>query len=364
MNTKNQINKINRPPRSFVKKAGLPPGSLLYTGTKNKELVNTTLIRFKGDFFEEQNISDLDNLLQKEEATINTWVNFDGIHNTAIIEKAGQLFDIHPLVLEDISHNIQRPKIEDYPNQLYIVLRNFQYNTKSLILHNEQLSIILGENYLLTFQENPITAFEDVKERLKKGGPRLRNSGTDYLAYAIMDAIVDNYFHILEKIGEEIETLEDQLLINPKKNDIQKIHQLRRDLIILRKSVWPLRELLNTLQRNENGIFKKTTVVFLRDVYDHTIQVIETIESYREMVIGMLDVYLSSLSNKMNEVMKVLTIIATVFIPLTFLAGVYGMNFINFPELKMNWMYPWGFWGITIITIGFMIWFFKRKRWI
>jgi magnesium transporter len=239
----------------------------------------------------------------------------------------------------------------------------FIINNDTLEIKNEQVSFILGQNYLITFQEDIGDVFDSVRERLRKGGPKIRSNGPDYLAYALIDAIVDSYFHILEKIGEDIEELEDRLVAIPDKNDLQKVHQLKRNLILLRKSVWPLREVLSQMQRNETGMIRKSTEIYLRDVYDHTIQVIDTIESYRDMVVGMLDVYLSSLSNKMNEVMKVLTIIATVFIPLTFLAGVYGMNFEHFPELHWKWMYPWGFWVFTIAAIGLMLWLFKRKKW-
>lgn len=360
---KRQVGKIKRLIKPKTKKAGLAPGTLVYTGEKSEQPIKISIIDYLGDNFEEKEVKSIEEtfLLQKTES--NSWINIDGIHHIETIEKIGNKFNIHPLVLEDILHTTQRPKLEDYDNHIFIVLRMFIYNEELHEIKNEQVSLILGKNYLLTFQEDIGDVFDSVRERLRKGGPKIRNGGIDYLAYALMDAVVDSYFHILEKVGEDIEEIEDRLVVNPEKDDLKKVHQLRRDLILLRKSVWPLREVLSQLQRNEAGLINKSTEIYLRDVYDHTIQVIDTIESYRDMVVGMLDVYLSSLSNKMNEVMKVLTIIATVFIPLTFLAGVYGMNFEHFPELHYEWMYPGGFWIFTIVAIGLMLWLFKRKKW-
>jgi magnesium transporter len=239
----------------------------------------------------------------------------------------------------------------------------FFLNEKDKSLKNEQVSLILTKNIVITFLEDVGDVFGPVRERLRKSATKLRENGTDYLAYALIDSIVDSYFHILEKIGEEVEGLEDSLVLEPNKNDLQAIHMLRREMILLRRAIWPLREVVSAMQRNENQFIEEKTRVYLRDVYDHTIQVIDTIESYREMVVGMLDTYLSSTSNKLNEVMKVLTVISTLFIPLTFLAGVYGMNFRHFPELGYDWMYPWGFWTLTLFVVLGMAVFFKRKNW-
>ena len=239
----------------------------------------------------------------------------------------------------------------------------FFLDEKDKALKNEQVSLILTKNFVITFLEDAGDVFDTVRERIRKSATRLRENGTDYLAYALIDSIVDSYFHILEKIGEDVEGLEDNLVIEPNKNDLQTIHLLRREMILLRRAIWPLREVISAMQRNENEFIEEKTRVYLRDVYDHTIQVIDTIESYREMVVGMLDTYLSSTSNKLNEVMKVLTVISTLFIPLTFLAGVYGMNFRHFPELGYDWMYPWGFWIITLFVVLGMAVFFKRKKW-
>lgn len=361
---KRQVGKIKRIIKPKAKKAGLAPGTLIYTGEKSGQPIKISVLDYMGEDFEEREVKNVEEIFSLIKTESNSWINIDGIHNIETIEKIGKRFNIHPLVLEDILHTTQRPKLEDYDNSIFIVLRMFIFNEEAQEIKNEQVSLILGKNYLLTFQEDIGDVFDSVRDRLRKGGPKIRSGGVDYLTYALMDAVVDSYFHILEKVGEDIETLEDRLVTNPDRDDLQKVHQLRRDLILLRKSVWPLREVLGQMQRNENGMIQKSTEIYLRDVYDHTIQVIDTIESYRDMVVGMLDVYLSSLSNKMNEVMKVLTIIATLFIPLTFLAGVYGMNFDHFPELHYKWMYPWGFWIFTIMVIGLMLWYFKRKKWL
>jgi magnesium transporter len=360
---KKQVGKLKRMIRPKPKKAGLAPGTLIYTGSKPEQPSKISTINYLNDYFEEKEAIKTDEIFATSKSEGTSWINIDGIHDIELMDKIGKHFNIHPLVLEDILHITQRPKLEDYENHVFIVLRMFLYNPDNFEIKNEQVSLILGKNYLLTFQEDTEDVFDPVRERLRKGGSRIRNAGADYLAYALIDAVVDSYFHLLEILGEDIEEIEDRLVANPTKEDLQKVHQLRRDLILLRKSVWPLRELLNLLQRNESGLIQKPTEIYLRDVYDHTIQIIDTIESYRDMVVGMLDVYLSSLSNRLNEVMKVLTIIATVFIPLTFLAGVYGMNFEHFPELKWEWMYPWGFWIFTATAILLMLWYFKRRGW-
>lgn len=279
-------------------------------------------------------------VLSKENERVS-WFVVVGVHDIQLMEKLQNLFNVHPLTMEDIVHTTQRPKAEEYPEHLFIVLRMFIYDDESRELKNEQVSLVLGNNYLLTFLEDPGDVFNPVRERIRKEGTKIRNNKSDFLAYSLIDSVVDSYFHILEKLGEEIEELEDRLIAKPEREDLQLVHRLRRNMILLRKSVWPLREVVSLLQRNDHNVFNQSTQIYLRDVYDHLIQIIDTIESYRDMIVRMLDVYLSSTSNKLNEVMKVLTIISTLFIPLTFLAGVYGMDFHHFPELEMKWMYPW-----------------------
>ena len=361
--TKKQLRNVTRLIKNKPKKIGLDPGSLIYVGDKEKQSITISLFDYKADHFVEKTVLNVEELLAYKQTETTSWINIDGVHDVEILEKIGRHFDIHPLTLEDILNTNQRPKLDEYPNYLYVVLRMFFLDEKDKSLKNEQVSLILTKNFVITFLEDAGDVFNPVRERIKKAGTKMREYGTDYLAYALIDSIVDSYFHILEKLGEEIEELEDAVVVDPNKNDIQIIHLLRREMILLRKAIWPLREVISSLQRNEIDFIEEKTRVYLRDVYDHTIQVIDTIESYRDMIVGMLDAYLSSTSNKLNEVMKVLTVISTLFIPLTFLAGVYGMNFRHFPELGYDWMYPWGFWIITLFVVIGMAVFFKKKNW-
>lgn len=361
--TKKQLRNVARLIKNKPKKIGLDPGSLVYVGDKEKQPITISLFDYKVDHFVEKTVLNIEELLACKQSETTSWINIDGVHEVEILEKIGKHFDIHPLTLEDILNTNQRPKLDEYPNYLYIVLRMFYLDEKDKSLKNEQVSLILTKYFVVTFLEDAGDVFNPVRDRIRKSATRLRENGTDYLAYALIDSIVDSYFHILEKIGEDVEGLEDNLVIEPNKNDLQTIHLLRREMILLRRAIWPLREVVSAMQRNENEFIEQKTRVYLRDVYDHTIQVIDTIESYREMVVGMLDTYLSSTSNKLNEVMKVLTVISTLFIPLTFLAGVYGMNFRHFPELGYDWMYPWGFWIITLLAVIGMAVFFKKKKW-
>ncbi len=344
------------------KKVGLPPGTLVHIGEKKTGQVKITLFDYDEDHFEEKEIRTIDECLPyKDKATV-TWINVDGIHDTEIIEKLGHGFGLHPLVMEDILHTGQRPKIDDYSDYIYIVLKMF-YHDNNMEIDEEQISLILGSNFVISFQEKEGDVFKPVRERIRNGKGRSRKMGADYLAYALMDAIVDHYFTILEKLGEKIEVLEENLVNAPTPQTLQKIHQLKRELIFLRKSVWPLRDVVSGLERRESPLIKETTVIFFRDVYDHTVRVIDMIETFRDMVSGMLDIYLSSINSRMNEIMKVLTIISTIFIPLTLIASIYGMNFKYMPELEWYWSYP-----VVLLTMGvlsiFMLIYFRRKKWI
>ena len=290
-----------------------------------------------------------------------TWINIDGLQKTDVIKKVGKEFDLHPLVLEDIANTGQRPKIEDFTNYIFAVLKMIHYIKGEI--RTEQISLLFGSNWILSFQENEDDPFEPIRERLRLDKTRIRKMGADYLIYSLIDSVVDNYFVVLEKIGEKIEEIEEELITNPVPETLQNLHNLKREMILLRKSVWPLREVISRLERWESKLISKSTDIFFRDVYDHTIQVIDAIESFRDMLSGMLDIYLSSVSNRMNEVMKVLTIIATIFIPLTLVAGVYGMNFRNMPELDWVWGYPLVL--LFMLGIGIiMLFYFRRKRWL
>jgi len=280
-----------------------------------------------------------------------------------VIEKLGTAFDLHPLLLEDILSTAQRPKFEDYEKSIFLVLKMLRFGDDHQVVETEQVSLIVGPNFVLSFQERVGDVFDSVRDRLRSGKGRIRKLGADYLAYSLLDAIVDSYFLVLEKLGERIEDLEEELVSDPSQKTLRHIHTLKREMITLRRSIWPLRELVGGLQRSESPLVAESTRVYLRDVYDHTVQIIDTIESFRDMVSGMLDIYLSSVSNRMNAVMKVLTIIATLFIPLTFIAGVYGMNFEHMPELK--WRYSYAVvWAVMIGVASIMLAYFRRKKWL
>jgi magnesium transporter len=344
-------------------KAGLPPGSLVHIGEKKAETPKITVMDYDETHFQEKEIKTIEEcFLFKDKPTV-TWINIDGLHQVEILEKLGECYGLHPLVLEDILNTDQRPKMEDYGEYLYIVLRMLNYNDKSSEIESEQISLVLGPNFVFSFQEREGDTFNPIRDRIRNSKGRIRKMGADHLAYTLLDSIIDNYFIILEKLGEKIEFLEEEVVTQPGPETLQTIHHLKREMIFLRKGVWPLREVISGLERGESSLIKESTRIYLRDVYDHTIQTIDTIETYRDMVSGMLDIYLSSISNRLNAVMKVLTIIATIFMPLTFLAGIYGMNFKYMPELEWRWGYP----VIWVIMVGIgvsMLLYFRKKKWL
>lgn len=344
------------------KKTGLPPGSLVHIGKKKEIKTKITIIDYDEKTFQELEIGDLKECIIYKDKPTTTWINVDGIENTEVLKDLGECFNIHPLTLEDILNTDHRPKLEDYENYIYIVLKMLSYDEKEEEITSEQVSLILGKNYVISFQESEGDIFDPIKERIKNGKGKARKAGSDYLSYLLIDAIVDNYFTILEKVSEKIEGLEDEVIKNPTQDTLNTIHNLKTEMLYLKKSVWPLREVVNKLERGELTLIKKSTSVYLRDIYDHTIQVIDTTETLRDMLSGILDIYLSSVSNRMNEVMKVLTIIATIFIPITFIAGIYGMNFSNMPEFGWPWSYA-VFWIVILIIGVTMIIYFKRKKW-
>jgi magnesium transporter len=345
------------------KKSGLPPGTLVHIGERKTEEVRISVIDYEQSGFQEKEFKTIEEcLLLKDKPTV-TWINVEGLHNVETIQKIGDCYGFHPLVLEDIMNTDQRPKVEDYGDYVYIVLKMLRNGTGPEIL-TEQISLILGQNYVISFQEGiEGDVFDTIRERIRTGKGRIRSMDADYLAYSLIDAVVDNYFIILEKTGERIGDLEEMLVTSPATQTLHGIHQLKREMIFLRKAVWPLREVINFMQRGESPLIKESTRIYLRDVYDHTIQVIDTMETSRDMLSGMLDIYLSSINNRMNEIMKFLTIIGTIFIPLTFIVGIYGMNFKYMPELEWRWGYFMllGFmFGISV----FMLFYFKKKKWL
>jgi len=341
---------------------GLPPGTVVYSGDEQTASVRITLLEYNEKEFLEKEFTDFDECLLHVKADMVKWINVDGIHNTELIQKIGEKFDIHSLTLEDIANHEQRPKFEDYETYLVSIMKMLSYNSK---VHSEQLSIILlDNNTVLSFQETDGgDAFDIIRTRIRQGKGRVRKMGADYLAYCLIDAVVDLYFIILEKIGDRIEVLEEELVNNPNKKTMKFLHGMKREMIFLRKAVWPMRELINNFERCENKLIKKTTRLFLRDLYDHTIRVIDTVETFRDLLSGMMDIYLSSVSNRMNEVMKVLTIITTIFIPLSFIAGIYGMNFDNMPELHTRY----GYYILLVVMISVavsMVFYFKKRKWL
>jgi len=335
----------------------------MYIGQQKSEKVCIRVIDYDEKYFEEKETKTIEETFEFRDKPTITWINIDGLQRVDVIEKIGKKFNLHPLVLEDIANTEQRPKMEDFTDYVYIVLRMLRYDDQNSEIMSEQLSLILGSNWVVSFQENEGDVFDFVRERLRNNKGRIRTLGADYLVYTLMDAVVDNYFAVLEKMGEKIEDIEDELIADPNPATLKVIHDLKRQSISLRKSVWPLREAVNRLERIESQLINKTTNIYLRDVYDHTIQVIDSIETFRDILSGMLDIYLSSISNRMNEVMKVLTIIATIFIPLTLVAGIYGMNFTYMPELRSPWGYPLAL--LSMLSIGIvMLFYFRKKRWI
>ncbi|MDX9713927.1 MAG: magnesium/cobalt transporter CorA [Dissulfurispiraceae bacterium] len=346
--------------RKRSQKAGLPPGSLVHVGEKRAEKVRVELFTYDDSDFQERDIHDINELLRYKEQQGVVWINIHGLHDPGIVEVIGKQFELHPLTLEDILNPTQRPKVEDFRGYLFVVLKMLYYTDAKIA--SEQVGLIIRKNCVLSFQEDGADVFNPIRDQIRSNKGRLRRMGADYLAYALIDNIVDNYFVILENMSEAVDMLEDEVTETPGPDTLQTIHFLRRELIMLRKSVWPLREVINRMQHEETEFITENTRIYLRDVYDHTIQVIDSVETLRDTLSGMLDVYLSSVSNRLNQIMKVLTIIATIFMPLTFISGLYGMNFKNMPELVQWWGYPAVLLLMSVIA-GSMIYYFKRKKW-
>jgi magnesium transporter len=349
--------------RKRTRKVGLSPGTLVHIGEKKAERTTITLLDYDERHLEEHEISTADQCLSFAGKPTVTWINVEGLHEVESIGQLGDAFGLHPLIVEDILNTDQRPKMEDLNEYVYIVLKMLNYNGASHEVMAEQVSLILGPSFVITFQEQAGDVFDPIRERIKRGRGRIRQMGADYLAYALLDTVVDNYFLILEVLGERIESLEEELVSNPATQTLHEIHRLKREMVFLRKAVWPLRETIGSLERGESPLFQETTNVYLRDVYDHTIQVMDTIETFRDILSTMLDIYLSGISNRMNAVMQVLTVIATIFIPLTFIAGLYGMNFRYMPELEWRWGYPAVLFVMVVISVLMLI-YFKKRDWL
>ncbi len=345
------------------KKVGLPPGTLIYTGDIVEEKTKIKVTDYTEDYFNLQEFTDIQIDFTKIEKLLIRWIDIYGLNQVDVIEEIGRHFSLHPLVLEDILNPNQRPKLEDYGNYIFAVFKRLGWNQDKGEFEFEQISLILGENYVISFQERDTNFFNPIYERIQVPKGRVRLMGADYLFYVLIDIIVDNYFIVIEKVGEEIENIEDVLIKNPEPETLQQIYGLKRSSIELRKSIWPIREVINKLQREQSNLIEDEMQIYLRDIYDHIFRISDLLDNYRDIIFGMLDMYLSSVSNKMNDIMKVLTMISTIFIPLSFLAGFYGMNFVYIPEFSTPFAYPLIIFIMIIIALS-MVWFFRKKKWI
>ena len=345
------------------RKVGLPPGTLVHIGEKKGDKVKITIMDYDEARLEEKEAKTIEECLPFKDTPTVIWINMDGIHRMEIMEGIGKAFSLHPLLVEDVVNTEQRPKMEDFDDCVFVVLKMLSYDEKENEIKAEQISLVLGTNLVISFQEREGDVFDPIRERIRNGRGRIRKMGADYLAYALIDAVVDSYFIMLDKLEEKMEDIEEQLLLNPGPETLNAIHVLRRKMIFLRNKVWPLREVVAALERGESPLIHESTLIYLSDVYDNTIQVIETIEKFRDMLSGTIDIYLSMASNKMNEVMKLLAIIATIFMPLTFIAGIYGMNFRYMPELEWHWGYPVILLVMVAIGISMLV-YFRRKKWL
>jgi magnesium transporter len=359
-----ETDKQRAKPRTRRAPPGAAPGTLVVDPTAFQPAIN--LIAYGAEDFEETEIKDLEDLASLIGKHTVTWINVVGLGKLDVIRQLGEVFGLHGLAQEDVINVHQRPKVEEYAAHLFIVARMVAASTPAT---TEQISMFLGERFLLTFQERPGDCFDPVRARLRAARGQIRNRQADYLAYALLDSVIDGYFPVLEGMGERLEELEDRVIAAPADMEVARIHEIRRELLTIRRAVWPQREMLSALTRESSPYVTDQTRPYLRDCYDHTIQLMDIIETYREIATGLIDVYLSSLSTRLNEVMKVLTIIATIFIPLSFITGLYGMNFDrgaspwNMPELEWYWGYPMAIGLMTAVAAG-LLYYFYRKGWL
>ena len=342
---------------------GLSPGSLVFIGNKKVENVRIRVIDYDGAQLKEDELKDIAESAEFKSTGTVTWINIDGVHDTAVMKDIGTIFDLHPLLMEDIMNTGQRPKLEEFDNCLFIVLKMLRYDGQKQMVISEQLSMVLGRTFLLTFQEQPGDVFEPVRERIRKQKARIRAGGTDYLAYALLDCVVENYVYIIERFGEQIEDIEAEVLESAEPEVMQKINMFKREMNFMRKSVRPAREAIMQLSKLDTELVHEHTIPFLKDLQDLTTQAMEAIDTYRDLLSDQLDLYNSVIGNRMNDIMKVLTIFAAIFIPLTFIAGIYGTNFEYLPELKFKYSY-FIFWGVMLAVAIAMLIYFKKKKWL
>ena len=348
---------------TMLESIGLPPGTPVFVGEQQSEAVKITLYDYDDAHTERRIVQSIEECFPYKDMPSVTWINVDGLHDVAMLERLAHDYGLHPLTIEDIVNTQQRPKVEFFDNYIALNLKMYTFDINTYELDIDHVSLVLGKNFVLTFQERQGDLFDAIRARIQYNKGKIKKGGADYLAYSLLDAIVDGYFKVLDRIGDEIEDVEEKLFTNPESSILQDLHDLRQELIFFRKTVWPLRTIMNELDRQETELIEDSTSVYLRDLYDHVVQVIETLETFREMLSGHLEVYLSTISNKTNEIMKFLTIIGTIFIPLTFIAGVYGMNFKHMPELEWRW----GYYLIWAVMIGIgvaLLAYFRKKNWI
>jgi len=348
---------------SQKRNVGLPPGSVVFVGDEKTGPVQFSVLDYTVDRLEEAKLQSVGDILPYRDSPTTTWINASGVHDEEVIRAIGDHFGLHPLIQEDIAHTGQRPKLESYDDHVYVVSKMLYHDDVEDHLRAEQVSFVLGGNYLLSFQEDPGDIFDPVRKRIREGRGHIRSRGPDYLTYALLDVIVDHYFVILEELGGRTEEIEDAVLDDPRPETQERINDLRRDLIFMRRMTWPVRELLSQLERLDSPLWSEETRPFVRDTYDHAVQVLDLVESLRDVVGGLTDLYMTSLSNRMNEIMKVLTIIGTIFIPLTFVAGIYGMNFEYMPELTVWYGYPAVMAAMAAMAFALLL-YFRRKEWI
>ena len=349
--------------QNYKKHAGQVPGTLIYTGQKSHKNLKIESFDYDKDHITETELTNIEDAKSYKDTDSVTWINIDGLSSINEIENIGLQYDLHPLVLEDIVNTTQRPKIDEYDDYLFLVLKMLYYDKDENIII-EQVSFILGKNYVLSFQESEGDVFGTIRERLRIGNGRIRGLKSDYLLYALIDAVVDNYFSITETLGNKIEDLETDLFEGNSRENINiEVQQLKREILKVRRAIFPLREIINRVEKGEHPLIHQQTITYYRDIYDHLIQVSENIDIYREMIWSLMDMYMTTISNRMNEVMKVLTIMSSIFIPLTFLAGIYGMNFEFIPELKFRYGY-FVLLAIMILIFIALLFYFKRKKWL
>jgi len=361
------MTKPSRPPKrkrpSQTSKIGLAPGSLIHVGERKTEQPTITLLEYGASELIEHRFTSIEEAHHYQAHLPVRWLNVHGLHDPEVMAEIGRRFRLHPLVLEDIMNTNQRPKVDDYDDYLFIVARFFEIDEQSGHISSDQVSLVLGHNFVLSFQERPSGRFDPVRERLRHDRAQIRKLTADYLAYSLLDTIVDRYFTIIENIGEQTEELEDEMLAHPTPKSLKSLHRLKRETLMLKRSVWPLREVINNLTRADERFFQAATRPYLRDVYDHTVHAIESLEANRDVIAGMLDLYLSAISNRVNVEVRALTVVAVIFMPATLISGIFGMNFKTMPLLDHShgFVFATGLMATVAITMGIVFW---RRRWI